>query len=302
MDFLGHSLSVGLGAAAFLAYFHHGERNLYPYSIIQVHLLLAFVLFIARQQYLAEPVNLAAQTTLLYSSLYLAGLYGSLFTFRLFLNPLNSIPGPFLARLTKFRHVYQNRTFKSHLELQSQHRKWGDFVRLGPNDISVTDPAAVQVISAPNSKCVKGEWYANDHPLVSMHTSRDRAQHDRRRKVWAPAFSPAALKGYEARVQRYNDLLIEGLSNGKFEKVGKGGDGQGAVNVSEVFNWYSFDVMGDLAFGRSFDCLEGGQTHWAIKLLNEGMKPAGLAFPGWFFRFVVCHHPRVEVGSIRLIA
>jgi cytochrome P450 len=156
-------------------------------------------------------------------------------------------------------------------------------VRLGPNDISLTDPAAVAVISSTNTKCSKAPWYANDTPLTSMHTTRDRQQHDRRRKVWSPAFSPAALRGYEGRVQRYNEQLIEGLASRKFVEK----DGSNAVNVSEVFNWYSFDVMGDLAFGRSFDCLTSGETHWAINLLNEGMKPAGLGMPTWFFQFII---------------
>jgi cytochrome P450 len=159
-------------------------------------------------------------------------------------------------------------------------------VRLGPNDISVTDPDGVAVISGLHSKCGKAEWYSNDAPLTSMHTTRDKAQHDRRRRVWGPAFTAAAIRGYEGRVEKYNEMLVEGLREGKYcEKEGKG---QGkAVNVSEVFNWYSFDVMGDLAFGRSFGCLEGADTHWAIKLLSEGMKPAGLAMPSWFFRVLV---------------
>ena len=76
--------------------------------------------------------------------------------------------------------------------------------------------------------------------------------------MWAPAFSDRALRGYEVRIRRYNDLLL-----------GKLGETNGqAVNASEVFNQYSFDVMGDLAFGRSFDMLESGETHWAIRLLR----------------------------------
>ena len=58
------------------------------------------------------------------------------------------------------------------------------------------------------------------------------------------------------RIQRYNDLLLAKLADTK------------VVNASEVFNQYSFDVMGDLAFGRSFGMLESGETHWAIQLLR----------------------------------
>ena len=60
-------------------------------------------------------------------------------------------------------------------------------------------------------------------------------------------------------------------------------DGQ-AINVTKWFNLYSFDVMGDLAFGKPFDMLEAGGEHWAIKLLNAGLEPLAFAFPVWFFR------------------
>ena len=141
------------------------------------------------------------------------------------------------------------------------------------------DPDGVSVVSAPNSKCTKAQWYSQDAPLTSMHTTRDRGMHDRRRKVWAPAFSDRALRGYEVRIQRYNDLLLA-----KLQHEGEGGR---EVDASEVFNQYSFDVMGDLAFGRSFGMLESGETHWAIKLLSAGMDPLGFSFPPWLFRAIV---------------
>ncbi|KPI34912.1 Tryprostatin B 6-hydroxylase, partial [Cyphellophora attinorum] len=281
---LGQVIPLASGFASYLLYFHRGERQLWPFRIVQFHLFVAAVVLVARQQYLSESFATALSRTAEASALYLFSLTTSTLTYRLFFNPLNqAVPGgPFLARLTKFRHTYQNRTLKSHQALLELHRRHGDFVRLGPNDISVTDPAAVQVISSPNSKCYKSEWYDNDTPLTSMHTCRDRAQHDRRRKIWSPAFSVRAIKGYETRIQKYGDMLTEGLTNGKFAKKGQAG-----INVSDVFAWYSFDVMGDLAFGRSFGCLDEGKVHWAIKLLSDGMKPAGLALPAWFFRVVI---------------
>jgi hypothetical protein len=48
------------------------------------------------------------------------------------------------------------------------------------------------------------------------------------------------------------------------------------VNVSLWFNYYSFDVMGDLTYGKSFDMLESGKSHWAIDILNEGIGYMGV--------------------------
>ncbi|KAF2019098.1 cytochrome P450 [Aaosphaeria arxii CBS 175.79] len=281
---LATSAPLVAGAAAYILYFHRGEHHFNPYGIIQVHFVLAASVAAVLIHYFDTPTAAALKTTASCAGLYLTSLTTCTFAYRLFLNPLNKFPGPISARLSKFSHVYQNRKLKSHHELQKLHQKHGKFVRIGPNDISVTDPDAAKVISGTNSKCYKATWYDNDAPLTSMHTSRSKAQHDARRKVWASAFSPATLKGYETRIQKYNDELLAGLSNSRYAIEG---DSEQAINASETFHWYSFDVMGDLAFGKSFGMLESAKTHWAIELLGDGMKPAGLGLPAWFFRFII---------------
>lgn len=42
------------------------------------------------------------------------------------------------------------------------------------------------------------------------------------------------------------------------------------MNVAKWMNYYSFDVMGDLTFGKPFDMLKNGREHFAIELLNGG--------------------------------
>lgn len=59
------------------------------------------------------------------------------------------------------------------------------------------------------------------------------------------------------------------------------------MDVSTWFNLYSFDVMGELGLGQSFDMIKEGKPHWAIKLLNAGMDPIGFNLPPWLFRTLV---------------
>lgn len=51
------------------------------------------------------------------------------------------------------------------------------------------------------------------------------------------------------------------------------------INVSAWFNYFSFDVMGDLAFGKSFDMLKSGTTHQIISTMEKAMTPIGLISP-----------------------
>ncbi|KIW89107.1 uncharacterized protein Z519_09959 [Cladophialophora bantiana CBS 173.52] len=266
------------GVATHLFFFKVGEHWLYPTRYIQAFFLGCIVTIVARSHYGNIPAKDSLAFTAKYAALYLAGLYTSLITYRLFFNPLNKFPGPYWARLSRFDMVFRCAGKRNlHHHLLAMHQKYGKFVRLDSNSISVTHPDGVEVTSGVKSKCTKGDWYGVDLPFISMHTCRDRAQHDRRRRIWSPAFSDKALRGYENRVQKYNDLLIKKLeeSNGQ------------PMNMAKWFNLYSFDVMGDLAFGDSYQCLESGEMHWAIKLLNDGMDMIGFWLPNWFFRLLL---------------
>lgn len=51
------------------------------------------------------------------------------------------------------------------------------------------------------------------------------------------------------------------------------------MNASAWFNYWSFDVMGDFAFGKSFNMLRNGRNHYAIDWLESSMILLGLFSP-----------------------
>ena len=51
------------------------------------------------------------------------------------------------------------------------------------------------------------------------------------------------------------------------------------MNASAWFNYWSFDVMGDFAFGKSFNMLRNGKNHYAIDWLETSMILLGLFSP-----------------------
>ena len=60
-----------------------------------------------------------------------------------------------------------------------------------------------------------------------MHTSRDRPMHDKRRRIWSPAFSDKSLRNYEQRVKPYADQLLQRIEAAR----GK------PVNVAQLVSW-----------------------------------------------------------------
>ena len=68
---------------------------------------------------------------------------------------LNKYPGPLLASFTnlwRFVDVYNRRPDITHIKL---HRQYGDVVRLGPNTLSFSDPAAIKAIYGLNKGFTK---------------------------------------------------------------------------------------------------------------------------------------------------
>lgn len=92
-----------------------------------------------------------------------------------------------------------------------------------------------------------------------------------------PIEPQAALKEYEPRVVEMTDLLVKQFR----ERVGTD------VDIVAWSNYYGFDVMGEVGFGKPWGMLESGKLHEAIKQLHEAMVPLGLLGPvPWMLRML----------------
>lgn len=73
------------------------------------------------------------------------------------------------------------------------------------------------------------------------------------------------------------------------------------INVSRWFSYYSFDVMGDLAFGKSFGMLTTGEAHYFMAKLKEGMLPLGWISPIPWIIPVFAQTPIIGAGFRELL-
>lgn len=64
-----------------------------------------------------------------------------------------------------------------------------DMFSLGPSELSIASPEAVQLLYGSQSTCSKGPWYTLLEPRVALFAIRDKGEHARRRKVWDQGFS-----------------------------------------------------------------------------------------------------------------
>lgn len=77
----------------------------------------------------------------------------SVFAYRRCLSPLSDIPGPFWASFSRLWHLRITIDGNQNEQLALAHEKYGHFVRLANNEVSVSHPAAVKaVLLAPLEK------------------------------------------------------------------------------------------------------------------------------------------------------
>jgi cytochrome P450 len=82
------------------------------------------------------------------------------------------------------------------------------------------------------------------------------------RKALSAAFSAKALRDQEGVVHQYVDMFIA--------QIGKlGGATTQGINIPEAFNWLTFDIIGDLTFGESFDAVKDAKTHPWVSVIVE---------------------------------
>ncbi|RJE20916.1 Cytochrome p450 [Aspergillus sclerotialis] len=266
------------GISAHIFLYRHGEWDLTAPKIFIFYLTLLLGAVIVDHLELTGLENTTQRHLAVRSvGCHILAIYSSMLIYRALFHRLCKFPGPFLARLSNF-YVAGLSAKKAQLykETQRLHKLYGDYVRIGPTVLSITDPTAVKEIYSSKAKVSKGPFYTVSEPRVSLQTSRNKEEHARRRRVWDQAFSSKALRNYEPRVIHYTNQLINAIGKG----LGK------PMNVSKWFNYYSFDVMGDLSFGKSFNMLVDGKDSYILSQLHGDMAKVGIFIHlTWLFPF-----------------
>ncbi|KAJ4350988.1 hypothetical protein N0V95_004222 [Ascochyta clinopodiicola] len=183
-----------------------------------------------------------------------------------------SFPGPFVARFSKLHAVFAGvlPSYQYYKYSETLYKKYQtDVIRTGPRELTVYCADAVPLIHGPTSRCRKGTWYDSVSHVSheSTHVTRNKLEHKQRRKAWEHALSAKALREYEPRVNRHALALITRL---KEEAKSP------SVRITNWVNFYSFDVMGDIGFSRSFGMVEKGEEDAMIKLLHASMAPMSI--------------------------
>lgn len=162
--------------------------------------------------------------------------------------------------------------------IQKFHEVYGMVVRLAPNEVSFVDAQACSDIYGyrPGHRPFpKNQVWVPTPPKSSGRPpsilNADDQDHARIRKAWAYGFSDKALKDQEPLITLHVSKLIS--------KLQQQSDSRGRGTTLDIVKWYNFcvfDIIGDLAFGESFGCLDRQDYHSWIATIVHHFKAAVL--------------------------
>ncbi|ETS75484.1 hypothetical protein PFICI_12428 [Pestalotiopsis fici W106-1] len=186
--------------------------------------------------------------------------------YNIFFSPLRKIPGPKLWALSPLPQALMACSGKPHKRILELHQRYGDVVRTGPNSVSLCHhnawrqayghlkPGELENIKDPSLFEEVG------HSIIAADTEN----HGRQRRILAGGFSGQSMVKQEPLIKGYVDLL--------FERMREHSENRTPFNVVRWYNYTTFDVIGDLAFGESFGCLEKSDYHTWVAMIFQQVK------------------------------
>ena len=152
--------------------------------------------------------------------------------YNLWFHPLRHFPGPLEARATRIWYCRKLLSGKVSFEIGKMHEKYGDVVRIGPDELSFNDPAAWNDIYG--YRAGKGE-FMKDPTFYNVTSSgklsiigSDTQRHGELRRLMAHGYSDRALRDQIPIIKSYGDLFFH-----KIRDISKSGE---PVDLVKWFN------------------------------------------------------------------
>ncbi|KAK0615337.1 cytochrome P450 [Bombardia bombarda] len=204
---------------------------------------------------------------------------------RRYFSALSDLPGPFWASISRSWHAYHIFTGDHNLHLLDLHEKHGHFVRIAPNEVSVSHPDGPRLLLQSHLR--KGNWYrafaVPDQRYQTPQSTLDPREKIERSKSFISGFSMSHLLRSEEHFDRNISRLLDWMD--RFAET------EEPMHLDKFFSYVAFDNAGEAIFSRSFGFIDQGRDVGdAIqnsRSLNCYMGIAGYYL--WFHRLFVAN-------------
>lgn len=193
------------------------------------------------------------------------------YIYNIYFHPLSKFPGPAVAASSRLPLLHSYITGGIADRAQKLHAKYGDVVRVAPDELSYASAQAWKDIyghriGGKESFIKDSRFYADAEGKVHSIINSDDANHGRMRRIFSHAFSDKALKAQEPMFKTYVDMLIDRLHRDTKQ------DPDFKFDIVKMYNFTTFDIMGELTFGEPLHLLEGSDYIPWISAIFGGVR------------------------------
>lgn len=180
---------------------------------------------------------------------------------------MKAFPGPRLYAITSLPFDISGIQGTQYKLLAALHERYGPIVRVRPNELSYIDGCIWKDVFTirPGHE----EWEKGDiiHPLNGVRgiIGSLRKEHRRYRRSLAHAFSKQGLKEQETIINHHVGAMVNGITDRCDE---------GLIDLGTWLSWTTTDIIGDLAFGDSFGCVDTAAGHHFMESTLNLLKPS----------------------------
>ena len=189
----------------------------------------------------------------------------SLSIYNVYFHPLAVYPGPKLhcaSILPQVIHMTSGNLAQHYVKL---HEQYGEVVRVSPTELSyIAGYAWTDVYGIRQGHEEMPKWRFRTGELGRNIITANRTDHQWMRRLISHAFSEKALRDQEPLIQMYVDLLVQRLKE----------TGSKPTDLVSWYNFTTFDLIGDLAFGEPFDCLRDSSYKAWVAMIFQSIKAA----------------------------
>lgn len=161
-----------------------------------------------------------------------------------FLSPLSWVPGPKIAALSPAWILYITWSEKRNRTVHALHEKYGPIVRLGPSEVSISDPAYLKMIYS-SGNYDKSSFYGQygNYNEENAFSSLDKYSHIKRRKTLNQLYSKSSVTNSS------NESMVQSKVSDLMSYIDARAMGNQAVEVYNMFHALAMDVVTGFIFG-----------------------------------------------------
>lgn len=220
---------------------------------------------------------------------------------------LRKFPSPSYAAVSSLWRIWHNVHYKHYLAVHNAHKLLGIHVRIAPNHVSILNPLAAHEVYGHGANMMKEGWYdAGAGVHRNIPDTRDKYEHQKKRKMLAHAFAQKTIVGLEP-------LLVGTLSSfvSAIDRFVASGE---RMNMRLYLNYFTIDLFGRILYSKWMGCLDRGndlvdaetrdgvvyKTPFIKSLLDATVLNTVLAMEPWLLpltKAISKNHPYKKAGN-----